>query len=79
MGVAVLVWIIWGAFSWLYVQWLKMRQFFEPIRKPGRVPMETGPSPAGIMLGCLWRIFVTIVVLAMVFVVLIWALGGLYG
>src|SRR4051812_28541651 len=71
------LWITWSLLFRLYVQWLKMRQFFEPIKKPGRVPVEAGPSPASIMLGCLWRIFVTLVGLAIVIVVLLWVLHGL--
>ncbi len=66
------VWSIWGLFFRLHVQWLKMRQFFEPIRKPGRVPTETGPSPASILFGCLGRIVVTVLVLAIVIVALLW-------
>src|SRR3954452_6901586 len=72
------VWMVWELFFRLYMQWLKMRQFFEPIKRPGRVPMEAGPSPAGIMLGCLWRVFVTIVMLAIVSGILIWVLNNLY-
>jgi len=72
------VWLLWGLFFRLYVQWLKMRQFFEPIKRPGRTPVETGPSPASIMLGCLWRIIVTVVVVVIGIVLLIWVLGGLY-
>lgn len=65
-------WAIWGLLHWLYVQWLKIRQFFEPIKKPGRVPVETGPSPANIMLGCVGRVIVTVVIIATVIVVLLW-------
>ena len=69
-------WAIWAAFQWLYVQWLKMRQFFEPTKKPGRTPVETGPSPASIMLGCLWRILATLVFVAIAIALLIWALNS---
>jgi hypothetical protein len=67
-------WAIWGLCHWLYVQWLKVRQFFEPTRMPGRVPVpvETGPSPATIMLGCVGRIVFTLLVLAAVIGVLLW-------
>jgi hypothetical protein len=68
-------WLIWGLCYRIYVQWLKMRQFFEPIKKPGRVPVETGPSPANIMLGCLGRILLTIVVLAIVLAIMLWWLN----
>jgi hypothetical protein len=65
-------WGLWGLIYRLHVQWLKMRQFFEPTRVPGKVPVATGPSPASVMLGCLGRIVVTLVVLATVIVLLLW-------
>lgn len=65
-------WIIWELLYRLHVQWLKMRQFFEPIKRPGRVPLETGPSPANIMFGCLGRIIVTVIVVATVILLLFW-------
>lgn len=76
--VVLIGWGIWSLWYWLYVQWLKVRQFFEPTRRPGRIPVETGPSPASIMLGCLGRIVMTGIVMVGVLLVLWWWLlpGG---
>ncbi|MCC6455589.1 MAG: hypothetical protein IT328_11635 [Caldilineaceae bacterium] len=57
--------LLWLAGVSLYKRWLKMRQFFEPIKKPGKIPVETGPSPAGMLLGCLWPIAIIFVMIAL--------------
>jgi hypothetical protein len=71
-GIALLLvfWLLSQVYLMLTKQWLKIRQFFEPIKKPGKVPTETGPSPAGMLLGCIGRIVVTLV--AFVFLFLLW-------
>jgi hypothetical protein len=71
-----IIWISWGLFYRLYAQWLKIRQFFEPIKKPGRVPTETGPSPASILLGCLWRIIFALLFIAILVVLWLWLAPG---
>jgi hypothetical protein len=68
-----LIWLIWGLFFRVYVQWLKIRQFFEPIKTPARAPTVAGPSPASMLLGCLWRIVIVLLALV-VAVVLLFAL-----
>lgn len=50
------LWLVWVIPVYLYKRWLVMRQFFEPIKKPGKAPTELGQSPAGMLLGCLWPI-----------------------
>jgi hypothetical protein len=76
--VAVLVlWLVWWRLlfpSW--VQWLKIRKFFEPTKTPGKMPTEAGPSPAGMMLGFLLRIAVIVLVVAIVVLFLQRALQG---
>ena len=72
LGVAGVGWLMWSSLNWLYVNWLKVRQFFEPTKRPGKVPMETGPSMASLTLGCLGRVFTLLLVLASVIVVLFW-------
>jgi hypothetical protein len=56
--------------GWLWIaihnQWLRMRQFFEPIKKPGRLPTETGPSPAGIFAGCMGQFLFVALAIALV-------------
>ena len=64
IGVTIVGW--WIFFS-LHAQWLKMRQFFEPIKKPGRLPTETGPSPASMLSGCMGRVFILVAIVALVF------------
>lgn len=59
-----LIWLIWGLFFRVYVQWLKVRQFFEPIKSPARTATVAGPSPASMLLGCMWRIAIVLLVLA---------------
>jgi hypothetical protein len=63
------IWLGWALLFRLYKRWLVMRQFFEPIKKPGKVPTETGPSPAGMLLGCLWPIAIIVVVIAIGYVI----------
>lgn len=46
-------WAIWWVLHWGYVQWLRVRRFFEPTKMPGPVPAKTGPSPAASLLGCM--------------------------
>jgi hypothetical protein len=65
-------WLIYGMLAWLYVQWLKIRQYFEPVKRPGKTPVETGPSPASITLGCMGRTMVVTVVIATLILVAIW-------
>lgn len=60
-----LVWLAWTLLFRIYVHWLKMRQFFEPIKKPGKIPTEVGPSPAGMLVGCLLRITVALFVIGL--------------
>jgi hypothetical protein len=36
----------------LYFFWLKVRQFFEPTKKPGTLPTTPGPSPFTGLLTC---------------------------
>jgi hypothetical protein len=72
VGVAVALWGVVIFCNNLYARWLKMRQFFEPIKKPGKAPVETGPSPASMMFGCLGQIVLTLVVLATVVAALMW-------
>lgn len=74
--VVAFVWIVSGLFYRLHVQWLKMRQFFEPIKKPAKAPTETGPSPASILAGCMVRIVVTALVLAVAIVGLLWLMNS---
>jgi hypothetical protein len=68
LAVAVSLWLLWMGGVSVYNRWLKMRQFFEPIKKPGKIPTETGPSPAGMLLGCLWPVAIIVVVMALWFV-----------
>lgn len=63
---------VWGVLHSIYVRWLKVRQFFEPIKKPGKPLVETGPSPASMMFSCLGQIFVTILVLSIGIAILYW-------
>jgi hypothetical protein len=69
----VLIGVIWLA-SWLffriYTQWLKVRQFFEPIKTPARTPTEAGPSPARMLLGCVGRVIIAVLGIALLF--LLW-------
>ena len=59
--------LIWRVFYGLYVHWLKIRQFFEPIKKPGKAPVETGPSPAGMLFGCMGRLLLILLVVTLFF------------
>ena len=65
-------WVIYYLLHGAYVQWLKMRQFFEPTKKPGKPPVETGPSPASLLLGCIGRTFLIVLVLATAIMSLVW-------
>ncbi len=76
LGIVVLAWLAWGVLFRLHVQWLKIRQFFEPIKKPGKMPTETGPSPASMMLGCFGRFIFTVLLPAVVVVALLWFLNS---
>jgi hypothetical protein len=63
--------IIWRLLFALNVQWNKIRQFFEPTKKPGKMPVELGPSPASMSLGCMGRIFITVFIIG-VMILLVW-------
>ncbi len=53
----------------LHFHWKKVRQFFEPTKKPGKMPAELGPSPASMSLGCTGRILFAIIFTAVVILV----------
>ena len=52
LGFAVAAWGLFAFFFGAHARWLKVRQFFEPIKKPAKPAVETGPSPASMMFGC---------------------------
>jgi hypothetical protein len=60
----------------IYAHWLEMRKFFEPTKQPGKLPTEKGPSPAGMLFGCLWPIALLVVAIALGYV--FWS-GGVPG
>ena len=67
----------WWLLQGIYKQWLKVRQFFEPIKKPGKLPIETGPSPAGMSLGCLGRVLAFLLIPVLCYYLLwLWQLQG---
>ena len=68
-------WLLLGMLNWLYARWLLIRQFFEPIKKPGKMPVEAGSSPASILLGCLGGILGIILLVGIVIGALFWV-GG---
>jgi hypothetical protein len=70
--VALIVWLIYVTLSWLYVEWLKIRTYFEPSKRPGKTPLETGPSPASITLGCMGRTLIVATVITAVILVSMW-------
>lgn len=74
--VAVVGWAFVALLNSLQEQWNKIRQFFEPTQQPGRGPMVKGPSPARMMLGCVGRVVMFLVGVAIVVVVLWWMLPG---
>lgn len=72
LGVALLLWAASVVFRWLYARWLRVRQFFEPIKKPGKMPVEAGSSPASILLGCVGSLLGIVLLVATVVMVLLW-------
>lgn len=63
------VWLLWALGYYLHVQWLKIRQFFEPTKIPAKPAVTTGPSPASIMLGCMGRALLTAFIIAVAILV----------
>ena len=53
IGFALIALAIYIVLFGLHARWLKVRQFFEPIKKPAKPAVETGPSPASMMFGCM--------------------------
>lgn len=64
-------WLLWALMYHLHVQWLKIRQFFEPTKIPAKPAVTTGPSPASIMLGCLGRTLLTVLIIAFAILVFV--------
>lgn len=63
--------IIWQVFFVINYHWKKIRQFFEPTKKPGKMPTEVGPSPASMSLGCVGRVLLALFVIT-VMILLVW-------
>lgn len=57
----ILVWVGGWLLGKLNVEWKKARQFIEPTKKPGKAPEVTGPSPAQLGCGCLFRLLLFLV------------------
>ena len=47
---------------WYSKRWLKVRQFFQPTRKPGKLTDEKGPSPFDETMGCFGNLLLVLVV-----------------
>lgn len=69
-------WVVFGLLNWLYARWLRVRQFFEPIQQPVKVPTEKGRSPAGNLIGCLGSLLGLLLFIALVIVALFWIAGS---
>ena len=59
-----LVWIGWQILFYFYNRWLKILKFFQPTKTPSKLPTETGPSPAGMLLGCIGQLIGSLFLLA---------------
>lgn len=66
---AATVWLLWAFGYYLHVQWLKIRQFFEPTKIPAKPAVTSGPSPASIMLGCMGRALLNALIIAVAILV----------
>lgn len=51
---------IWYVCFVIYSVWLRIRKFFEPTKKPGDMPTKPGPSPAGMLMGCLGNVILLV-------------------
>ena len=69
-----LLWIGWQILFYFYTKWLKILQFFQPTKTPSKLPTETGPSPAGMLLGCIGQLIGMLFLLAVVGGILYFAL-----
>ncbi len=63
--------ILWRLLFATNVHWKKFRQFFEPTKKPGKMPVELGPSPARMALGCMGQVFLVLFVITLM-ILLVW-------
>jgi hypothetical protein len=65
----VAMWTITHLAGWFVKRWNRMRQAWQPVRRP-KIPMEEGPSPVQELSGCVGRALVLALALAIVVMVL---------
>jgi hypothetical protein len=70
-------WLLSSISSSVHAQWHRIRQFFEPTKKPAKIATETGPSPASALMGCLVSLFIMVLVVGTVIMAILWQTNSL--